>query len=58
MLVKNNTCAYKEPYPGASQQNIANCFPIYKVNPSVIWCAAGNISREEKKQDNGTCESV
>jgi hypothetical protein len=32
---KKDVFTYKQQYPGATQQNIANRFPLYGVNPLV-----------------------
>jgi hypothetical protein len=58
--VKEDVCTYKEQYPGASQQNIANLSPIYGVSPSISQHCVGDILREKRmdEQDMWKCELV
>jgi hypothetical protein len=51
-------CAYKEQYPDASQQNIANYFFLYGVNLSISRRCVSDILSEKRKWENETCESV
>jgi hypothetical protein len=41
-------CAYKEQYPGASQQNIANSVSLLWGKPT-SWCCVVDILRNKKQ---------
>jgi hypothetical protein len=56
LLEKKDVCAYKEQYPGASQQNILNYF-FYGVKPSINRRHVGYILSEKKKWENKSCEN-
>jgi hypothetical protein len=50
-------CAYKEKYPVATQQNVANSLSRLLGNPISRRCVR-DILRETKKWHNETCENV
>jgi hypothetical protein len=52
LVTKRDVCAYKEQYPGESQQNIANCFCNLWVNPSISQFSIVDViyKKGEKKE--------